>query len=69
MATRPDYYIITREAGERPQPWCWELRRYSSPMGVRVRDCGYQSQMAAEYAGKQALVAFLDALEKEESRR
>jgi hypothetical protein len=38
-------------------------------MGVRVRECGYQSQMAAEYAGKQALVAFLDALEKEERRR
>jgi hypothetical protein len=34
-----------------------------------VRDCGYQSQMAAEYAGKRALVAFLDALEKEEWRR
>jgi hypothetical protein len=38
-------------------------------MGVQVRDCGYQSQMAAEYAGKRALVAFLVALEKEERRR
>jgi len=69
MTTKADYYIITRETGERPYPGCWELRRYSSPMGVRVGDCGYQSQMAAEYAGKRELMAFLDALEKEERRR
>ena len=69
MATRPDYYIVTREIGERPHPWCWELRRHGSPMGVRAGDCGYKSQMAAEYAGKRALMAFLDALEKEERRR
>ncbi len=55
MATRRDYYIVTRETGERPHPWCWELRRHSSPMGVRVGDCGYQSQMAAEYAVSERL--------------
>jgi hypothetical protein len=37
-------------------------------MGVMVGDSGYQSQTAAEYAGKRALELFLDALAKEERR-
>jgi hypothetical protein len=68
MVTKPDYYIATFDTGERPYPWRWELRRHSSPMGVRVSRSGYQSQAAAEYAGKQALDDFLRALAQEERR-
>jgi len=68
MATAPDYYIVTLETEERPYPWRWELRRHSRPMGVRVTEGGYQSQTAAEYAGRQALAKFLEALAREERR-
>jgi hypothetical protein len=66
MATEPDYYIVTFDTGARPQPWRWELRRHSSPMGVIVGRSGYQSQASADYAGKRALEEFLEALAKEE---
>ncbi len=68
MATAPDYTIVTIETDERPYPWRWELRRHSRPMGVSIGEGGYQSQMAAEYAGRQALAKFLEALAKEERR-
>jgi hypothetical protein len=38
-------------------------------MGVIVGRGGYQSQAAAEYAGKHELENFLTALAKEEGRR
>jgi len=68
MTTEPDYYIAIFETGQRPHPWRWELRRRSHPMGVRVGRSGYQSQTAAEYAGKQALEHFQEALAKEARR-
>jgi hypothetical protein len=68
MATTPDYYIVTRETGERPVRWRWEIRRHSKPMGVNLGGDGYQSQAAAEYAGNRALAAFLEQLAKEERR-
>jgi hypothetical protein len=68
MTTEPDYYIAIFETENRPHPWRWELRRLSQPMGVIVGSSGYQSQTAAEYAGKRALELFLDALAKEEGR-
>jgi hypothetical protein len=66
MATRPDYYIATFNTGEKSFPWAWELRRRSKPMGVRISNSGYQSQTAAEFAGKRALEDFLGALVREE---
>ena len=64
MATEPDYYIVTFDTGGQPYPWRWELRRRSSPLGVRVGRSGYQSQAAAEYAGKRALEDFRGARER-----
>jgi hypothetical protein len=69
MATTPDYYIETFDTGARPYPWCWELRRRSQPMGVRFGASGFQSQAAAEHAGKQALERFLEELSKEERQK
>ena len=60
-----DYYIETVETGARPHPWRWELRRRSSPMGIKLGAGGYQSEAAALYAGKQALAEFLKDLSRE----
>jgi hypothetical protein len=69
MATAPDYYIETFDTGARPYPWRWELQRRSQPMGVRFGASGFQSQAAAEHAGKLALERFLDELSKEERQK
>ena len=69
MATEPDYYIVVSETGARPYPWRWELKRRSTPMGVKVGAGGFQSQAAAEYAGKEALERFLHELAREERRK
>jgi hypothetical protein len=68
MATQPDYYIATIDTTQGHMSWRWELRRHSKPMGVIVGRNGYQSQAAAEYAGKRELEHFLNALAKEERR-
>jgi hypothetical protein len=68
MATKPDYYIVTFDTDQGQYPWAWELRRRSESMGVRIRNSGYQSRTAAEFAGKQALEDFLAALAQEERR-
>ena len=64
MATESDYYIVTFDT----VPWAWELRRRGTPMGVRIRAGGYESQSAAEHAGQGALTEFLALLEREEQR-
>jgi hypothetical protein len=69
MTGEPDYYIATFDTGQAPLRWRWELRRRSSPMGVSFGSGGYQSQAAAEFAGRQALEDFLKALASEERRR
>jgi hypothetical protein len=69
MTAEPDYYIETFDTGARPHPWRWEIRRYSSPMGVRLGAGGFQSQRAAEYAGVLALERFLEDFAKEEKRK
>jgi hypothetical protein len=66
---KPDYYIVTFQSSSDPQSWHWEIRRSSIPMGVKVTQGGYQTQMAAQYGGKQELANFLDLLAKEEGRR
>jgi hypothetical protein len=63
-----DYYVITSRRGEHPDRWSWEIRRKSKPLGVKMTGDGYQSDTAAQFAGKQALAAFLTDLEKEEKR-
>jgi hypothetical protein len=69
VTKQEDYYVVTREIDDHPHPWRWEMRRHSRPMGVKLTNGGYRSQLAAEYAGKQALMKFLEALAEEERRR
>jgi hypothetical protein len=64
-----DHYLVTSRTGEHPDRWSWEVRRKSKPLGVRLLAHGFQSDSAAQIAGKRALDEFLYALSKEEQRR
>jgi hypothetical protein len=69
MATPPnDYYVMTSRRGGPPDRWSWEIRRKSKPLGVKMTGDGYQSDTAAQFAGKQALAVFLTDLANEEKR-
>lgn len=55
MAINPDdYYVITSPRGEYPHRWSWEMRRKSKPLGIKMTADGFQSEMAAQFAGKRA---------------
>jgi hypothetical protein len=69
MTALSDYYLVTFMTNERPHPWAWEIKRRSQPLGVRLRDNGFQSQASAEFAGNRALKEFLEALVKEEKTK
>jgi hypothetical protein len=69
VAANSDFYIVTFDTGEEPLRWCWQLRRRSTPMGVKIGNGGYQSRSAAEFAGKRALEEFLKALASEERKK
>jgi hypothetical protein len=68
MADHPinDYYVITSRRGQKPDRWSWEIRRKSKPLGIKMTGDGFQSDTAAQFAGKQALADFLSDLSKEE---
>jgi hypothetical protein len=63
-----DYHVVTSRRGEHPDRWSWEIRRESKPLGIKMTEDGYQSDQAAQFAGKRALADFLSDLAKEEKR-
>ncbi len=56
-------------AGEHPERWSWEILRKSQPLGIKMTGDGFQSDTAAQFAGKRALEDFLSDLLKEEKRK
>jgi hypothetical protein len=70
MANDPidEYYVVTSGRGQQPERWSWEIRRKSKPLGIKMTADGYQSDMAAQFAAKQALAEFL-AGEERRSRK
>ena len=70
MATDPidDYSVITSRRSQQPERWSWEILRKSKPLGIKMTGDGFQSEMAAQFAGKNALAEFLADLSKEEKR-
>ncbi|WP_441242507.1 DUF3622 domain-containing protein [Tardiphaga sp. 768_D3_N2_1] len=69
MALDPnDYYLTTSRRGEYPDRWIWEIRRKSKPLGIKMMADGFQSETAAQFAGKRALADFLSDLAKEDKR-
>jgi hypothetical protein len=71
MAADPinDYYVSTSRRGQHPDRWIWEICRKSKPLGIKMIGDGFQSDSAAQFAGKQALADFLSNLSKEEKRQ
>ena len=70
MTDQPnDYYVITSRRGEYPDRWSWEILRKSKPLGIKMIGDGFQSEMAAQFAGKRALADFLSDLSIEERRQ
>ena len=71
VATHPinDYYVVTSRRGGYPDRWSWEILRRSKPLGIKMTGDGYQSEMAAQFAGKRALAEFLADVLKEEKRK
>ena len=68
--TSNDYYVVTSRRSEQlVERWSWEIRRKSKPLGIKMTGDGFQSEMAAEFAGKRALADFLSDLSKEEKRK
>ena len=63
-----DYYVITSRLSQHPERWSWEILRKSKPLGIKMTGDGFQSDTAAQFAGKQALAEFLADLSKEEKR-
>jgi hypothetical protein len=63
-----DYYVVTSRRGAQPERWSWEIHRKSKPLGIKMTGDGFQSEMAAQFAGKNALAEFLADLSKEEKR-
>ena len=69
MATDPnDYYVVTSRRGQQPERWSWEIRRKSQPLGIKMTADGFQSDSAAQFAGKKALADFLSDLAQEDKR-
>ena len=69
MAINPDdYHLVTSRRGEHPERWSWEIQRKSQPLGIKMTADGFQSNSAAQFAGKKALVEFLSDLQKEDRR-
>jgi len=62
-------HVITSRTRERPNRWSWEIRRKSQPLGIKMTGDGFQSEMAAQFAGKRTLAEFLDDVLKEEKRK
>jgi hypothetical protein len=70
MAINPnDYYVTTSRHGQQPERWSWEILRKTKPLGIKMSGDGYQSDTAAQFAGRQALADFLSDLSKEEKRK
>ncbi len=64
--TITDYHVTTSRRGDR---WGWEILRKSKPLGIKITGDGFQSEMAAQFAGKRALADFLADVLKEEKRK
>jgi hypothetical protein len=63
-----DYYVVISRRREQPERWSWEIVRKSKPLGVRLTADGFQSETAAQFAGRRVLEDFLIQLSKEERR-
>jgi hypothetical protein len=66
---RRSFYVTVSRTRDDSGFWCWEIRRKRTPMGVKLREGGFQSHHAAELAERQALEDILNGLSMEASSR
>jgi len=59
------YFVVVSRRGDGACPFCWEIQRRRTAMGVKVSGSGYRSYRAAQDAGNEALDKFLDDLSRE----
>jgi hypothetical protein len=59
------YFVVVTRRGDGANPFCWEIQRRRTAMGVKVSGAGYRSHRDAHAAGRQALKAFLTDLANE----
>lgn len=56
-----DYFVITKLVGPRTRPirWTWEIRRRSTPLGVKYDGEEYATAQEARLAGEKVLSELL----------
>jgi len=59
-----DYFVIVKLVGPRTRPirWTWEIRRRSTPLGLKYTGRDYTTAQDARTAGKKALEELLQSL-------
>ena len=50
--TRNDYYLIASRRSEHPERWSWEIRRRSTPLGIKMSADGFQIRSRREGRGQ-----------------
>ena len=66
---RRSFYVVVSRSGSAQQEWSWEIRRKRKPLGIRFREGGFGSHIAAHEAGRAALDDFLNGLASERASR
>jgi hypothetical protein len=62
-----NYTIVVAQPNPH-SPWEWEVYRNGAPLPARLRKSDFRSEGTARAAGKMALLEFLAALSRENSR-
>ena len=62
-----DYSLVIISPDRPNRPWGWEIRRKSTPLGVKIRGADFRSENDASIAGEKALKEFIDRLCHEEN--
>jgi hypothetical protein len=57
-----DYSLVITSHDRLKGPWSWEIRRKSTPLGIRNYDNDFKTEAAARIAGEKAIIDFLDRL-------
>jgi hypothetical protein len=60
-----DYSLVITSSNRLKGPWSWEIRRQSTPLGIKNYDTDFITESAARIAGESALKEFLDRLCRE----
>jgi len=60
-----DYWLVIKSPDWQKGRWGWEIRRKSKPLGIKIYESDFKTEVAARIAGEKALREFLDQLCRE----